>query len=456
MIRILILDDDKNFKLGLKESLEYENIDVSLADSILTANKQILTTKFDVYIFDISLGEISGVEYYSSLKTKGDNTPVIFMSSGASLSEVASGMRMGAFDFLEKPFSIEKMVSAIRLAFELQELKDQVSFYSSKDVDKNLAILGESTKFKQVMSLISKVAPTTSPVLITGQSGTGKELIAKKIHFESKRSAKPFIKVNCSALPENLIESELFGYEKGAFTGAISSKKGYFELANNGTIFLDEIGDMSLQAQVKVLRALQDKEIQKLGSEKIIKVDFRLIAATNKNLLQGVKEGWFREDLYYRINVYPVESIPLKERSEDIPLLANYFLKTFTDENGMPQKFIDAKVYEKLKTHNWPGNIRELKNMVERLAIVGRQTITLEDLLPILGGNDSTLIGKSKDLSSMSLKDFKDKAEREFIVQVLKKYQGSVSEAAEQLQIERTYLHKKINQFEIEKREYLI
>lgn len=451
MIRVLILDDDKNFKLGLKESLEYENIEVSLADSILTANKQILSCKFDVYIFDIRLGEISGVEYCSSLKAKGDNTPVIFMSSGASLSEVASGMRMGAFDFLEKPFSIEKMVSAIRLAFELQELKDQVSFYASKESDKSIAILGESVKFKQVMNLISKVAPTNSPVIITGQSGTGKELIAKKIHLESKRSNKPFIKVNCSALPENLIESELFGYEKGAFTGAVNSKKGYFELANNGTIFLDEIGDMSLQAQVKVLRALQDKEIQKLGSEKIIKVDFRLIAATNKNLLQGIKEGWFREDLYYRINVYPVESIPLQDRRDDIPLLAEYFLKSFIDDNGMPQKFIDSKVYEKLKSYNWPGNIRELKNMIERLAIVGRQTIILEDLSSIL--NPET---KIEDLSTMTLKDFKDKTEREFLVKVLKKHQGSVSEAAEQLQIERTYLHKKINQYEIQKKEYLI
>ncbi len=451
MIKVLILDDDKNFKLGLKESLEYENIHVSIAESIVAANKQILASKFDVYLFDISLGEISGVEYYASLKTKGDTTPVIFMSSGASLSEVASGMRMGAFDFLEKPFPIEKMTASINLAFELQELKDQVSFYNSKESSRHLSILGESARFKQVMGLISKVAPTMSPVLITGQSGTGKELIAKKIHRESKRALKPFIKVNCSALPENLIESELFGYEKGAFTGAMSAKKGYFELAHHGTIFLDEIGDMSLQAQVKVLRALQDKEIQKLGSEKIITLDFRLIAATNKDLLLGVKQGWFREDLYYRINVYPVESIPLKDRKEDIPLLAQYFLKAFTDENSMPAKFIDAKVYESLKNYDWPGNIRELKNMMERLAIVGRQTITVEDLAPIL--SKEVML---EDLQSLTLKDFKDKTERAFLVSVLKKNQGSVSEAAEQLQIERTYLHKKINQYEIQKREYLI
>jgi two-component system nitrogen regulation response regulator NtrX len=450
MIRVLILDDDKNFKLGLKESLEYDSIEVFLADSALNANKQILIQKFDVYIFDIRLPDISGVEFYASLKAKGDLTPVIFMSSGASLSEVAEGMRIGAFDFLEKPFSIEKIISSIKHAVELQELKDQIKFYSTKDTTDSLNILGDSPKFNALMSLVSKVAPTHSPVLITGESGTGKELVAKKIHFESKRANKPFIKVNCSALPENLIESELFGYEKGAFTGATNSKKGYFELAHNGTIFLDEVGDMSLQAQVKVLRALQDKEIQKLGSEKIIKIDFRLIAATNKNLEQGIKEGWFREDLYYRLNVYPIENIPLKDRKDDIPVLAQFFLKTFTDENGMPSKFIDINVFDRLKNYGWPGNIRELKNIIERLAIISRQTITEQDLDSVLKSPEPT-----RSFEGMNLKDFKDSMERDFIVSVLKQHSGSISEAAEQLQIERTYLHKKITQHDIKKKEYL-
>lgn len=460
-MRVLLVDDDKNLRLGLKMQLESNGMDVNVADTYQAALRAMTESDYNAYVLDIKLNDnLTGIELYNKIRSMNNQTPVIFISSGASLSEVAEGMRLGAFDFIEKPFAPDKLISAIRNANEIVSLKENLQFYNQKLLQEDQSIIGESKAVKDVISMIGKVAPTNSVVLITGESGTGKELVAKKICALSKRSSKPFIKVNCSSIPENLIESELFGYEKGAFTGAGNSKKGYFELAHQGTLFLDEVGDMNLSAQAKVLRALQEQEIQKLGSEKIIKVDVRIIAATNKDLVKGVKEGWFREDLYYRLNVFPVKNPPLRERKEDISKLAQFFLDKFIKENSMPAKMIDQNLYETLKTHDWPGNIRELKNAMERIAIIGRQRLVVSDFttltIPTSTTQSSSESVNYDDFDGMSLKEFKDKVEKRFIIESLKKHGGNIASCSEQLDIERTHLHKKIKAYDIKKRDYLV
>jgi len=448
-MNILLVDDDKNLRAGMKLSLEREGFFVTLADSFGAGLKQVLSKSFDVLVFDIKLGELTGLDLFNKIKQESNETPVIFISSGASLSEVAEVMRMGAFDFLEKPFSTEKLSSSIKNAVLIQDLQSRVLSLENEK-SSALEIIGDSPAFVSLMRQTTQVAKTNATVLITGENGSGKELIAQKIHNESLRKNRPLVKVNCSAIPENLIESELFGHEKGAFTGAEKAKKGYFELANGGTLFLDEIGDMSLSAQAKVLRALQDSEIQKVGSERILKVDVRLIAATNKNLKKGVGEGWFREDLFFRVNVFPLVSVPLRERASDIPLLASHFLNTYAASNALGKKTVDYRVFEKLKKHSWPGNIRELKNTMERLAIVSFGNIVEKDL----AGFFEVSVGSNEGMSQLSLKDFKEQSERKFLVKALVRAQGVISEAAKSLGIERTYLHKKISQHDIQKKEY--
>ncbi|MCO5114372.1 MAG: sigma-54 dependent transcriptional regulator [Bdellovibrionaceae bacterium] len=463
-MKILLVDDDKNLRLGIKLSLESEGFEVTAADTYEMALRLINEERgFEAYVLDIKLNaNLTGIELYQKVRALNDQTPVIFISSGASLSEVAEGMRLGAFDFLEKPFAPDKLIATLKNVQEISSLKEKLAFYNQTLLKDSDIIIGQSKAFQEVLNAVSQAAPTQSTILITGESGTGKELVAKRICALSKRSTKPFIKVNCSSIPENLIESELFGYEKGAFTGAISTKKGYFELAHQGTIFLDEIGDMNLSAQAKVLRALQEQEIQKLGSEKIIKVNVRVIAATNKDLQKGVAEGWFREDLFYRLNVFPIKTPALRQRKEDIAKLAQYFLETFIQENSMPKKIIDNKLYDRLKEYDWPGNIRELKNIMERIAITGKQRLVESDFLNLgflekshTKTNSRKSVNGFEDYGHFSLKSFKEDMEKRFIIESLKKHQGNIAACAVQLEIERTHLHKKIKQYQIQKREYL-
>jgi len=446
---IYIVDDDKNVRRSLQVSLQNSGFEVQVFHEPITAFNSIKERLPHILILDVKMGEISGIDLFRKILAEGLDVAVIFMSAHATTSEAVSAVKMGAFDFLEKPFAPEKLIITIEHCLELMAAKAELDDLRART--EGVEFLGQSKAFKDLLNDINKVAPTNSSVLITGESGTGKELIAKEIHRKSKASRGPFIKVNCSAIPENLIESELFGYNKGAFTGAEKTKKGYFELADGGSIFLDEIGEMSLNAQAKVLRAIQNMEIQRVGAEQVISVQVRIIAATNRDLKSEIKAKTFREDLYYRINVFPVHSPSLRERKSDIPLLAEYFLGEYTRINGIPPKFISPRVMEKLTAYSWPGNIRELKNLVERMAILSGQTLN-EAHLPI---PDTPIEEKVSD-AVMALKDYRNKVERAYIVHMLKKSDGNISEAAHRLNVERTYLHKKIQAYDIKKKEYFV
>lgn len=446
---VYLVDDDKNVRRSLQVALQNIGYQVQTFHEPMAAFNAIQEKSPDIAVLDVKLGDISGIDLFRKMLVNGIDTPVIFMSAHATASEAVSAVQMGAFDFLEKPFSPEKLIITIDRCLELKSAKAEIDELKSKT--EGISFLGRSQAFKDVLTDIQKVAATQSPVLITGESGTGKELIAREIHRNSRVSQGPFIKVNCAAIPENLIESELFGYNKGAFTGAEKGKKGFFELADGGTIFLDEIGEMSLNAQTKILRVLQSMEIQRLGSEQPTKITVRIITATNRNLKDEVTNKAFREDLYYRINVFPIHSPPLRDRKSDIPLLVEYFLSEYIRINGVPTKLVSASAMEKLKSYNWPGNIRELKNVVERMAILGGQTLDEQHII--------NLVEEKKRVSAsqvLALKDYRNQVEREYILHVLKQAGGNVSEAASLLQVERTYLHKKIQQYEIKKKEYFV
>lgn len=445
--RILIVDDDINVRKSLKVGLQNAGFSVATEPDPVIAAQKAKGEEFDVLVLDICLGELSGIDLYKKLRADGVTAPVIFMSGGASLTDAVRAVRMGAFDFLEKPFSAEKLSITIDRALEFSSIKTELK--KMRDTFAEDSFIGQSPGFKKLLQQIQKVAPTQSIVLIEGESGTGKELIARQVHTESKVARGPFIKVNCSAIPESLFESEFFGHEKGAFTGALNARKGFFEQAEDGTLLLDEVGELSLNSQAKLLRALQSSEIQRLGSEKTTTVRVRVIASTNRDLTVMVKNKTFREDLFFRLNVFAIRSIPLRERNKDIPLLVEFFLNHYLKINQMPHKILSPEVQKLLNEYPWPGNIRELKNAIERLTIVGGQTIVATDLPSYITnpGEKPTNYGKT-------LKEFRYGTEREFIIKTLVVNGGNISEAAQQLGIERTYLHKKIQQYKIKKKDY--
>ncbi len=454
-IKILVVDDEANVRRALQLALQNEGYTVHVCEHPIQAFRLLNTEPYDLAILDIRMEEISGIELFQKMLGSEILTPVIFVSGNASLSEAAQAVRSGAFDFIEKPFNSEKLAITVQRCLEFTALKTKVEAF--KQTTGTTEMIGHSKALQRVTQEIAKVARTQATVMIQGESGTGKELIARQIHDQSDRAKRPFVKVNCSAIPETLIESELFGFEKGAFTGATHTKRGYFEQAHFGTLFLDEIGDMALNAQAKVLRAIQNSEIQKLGSERTQPINIRLIAATNRDLKQDVADGRFREDLFYRLNVVPIQAAPLRERPEDISLLVAWFCRRYCASNGMKEKSFEPAVLDALRSYPWPGNIRELQNLVERLVIMGGSTISLGDLprhfLDQLGRTD---VAKSVEGEDLSLKDFRERSEREYLVSILKKTNGNISKAAEILQVERTHLHKKIAQYTIQKREYFL
>ncbi len=449
---IYIVDDDKNVRRSLQVGLENAGYAVQVFQDPITAFQAIKAQSPDLALFDVRMGEVSGIDLFRKLLNDGLEVPTIFMSGHASMTEAVAAVQMGAFDFLEKPFATEKLVITIERCLELQRIRAQVRDLQSKT--ETTEFIGSSAAFRSLRSEIEKVAATHSPVLITGESGTGKELIAREIHQLSRSAKGPFVKVNCAAIPENLIESELFGYQKGAFTGADRNKKGFFEQAHEGTIFLDEIGEMSLSAQAKVLRTLQSFEIHKLGSEQTQKVRVRVVAATNRNLDAAVVEKTFREDLLYRINVFPIHAPPLRERRTDIPQLVSHFLREYTRINSLPTKHVTPEALEKLSALPWPGNIRELKNKIERMAILGGQVLD-KNLIP---ESASSLANKTQseftNEEPESLKNHRRRLERQHIIHVLRTTDGNISEAAMKLDVERTYLHKKLLQYEIKKKDF--
>ncbi|WP_215226214.1 sigma-54-dependent transcriptional regulator [Echinicola shivajiensis] len=379
MQKILIIDDEKVIRSTLKEILEYENYEIFEAQDGVEGLKMIESQDFDLVLCDIKMPKMDGLEVIDKVSKMDKQPQFIMISAHGSIESAVEATKKGAFDFIPKPPDLNRLLLTVRNALDKNNLVTETKVLKKK-LSKKLDMVGESEAISQVKETIEKVAPTDARVLITGPNGTGKELVAHWLHQKSNRSSAPFIAVNCAAIPSELIESELFGHEKGAFTSANKQRQGKFEQANGGTIFLDEIGDMSLSAQAKVLRALQEHKITRVGGDKDIKVDVRVLAATNKDLKKEIEENNFREDLYHRLSVILIQVPALKERKEDIPLLVDRFLSDIAKEYGTSKKDIDKEAIEQLQQFPWTGNIRELRNVVERLVILCNQKITLEDI----------------------------------------------------------------------------
>lgn len=379
MKRILIIDDEPAIRRTLRDILEMEQYGIDEAENAVQALKKIESQSFDVILCDIKMPGMDGLEL---LKKMGEitNAPVIMISGHGTIDNVVEALKLGAFDYIQKPLDLNRLLVSIRNALDRQSLIQETQRLRRKAGEKTYQMVGQSAAMKQVREMIVRVAPTDARVLICGENGTGKELVARAIHQNSKRAGGPFVEVNCAAIPSELIESQLFGHEKGSFTSAIKTRKGDFELADGGTLFLDEIGDMSLSAQAKVLRALQENKITRVGGEKEIPVNVRVIAATNKNLEEEIRKGNFREDLYHRLSVIIIHVPPLRERLEDIPLLVEHFVTEICQSEGKPLAHFEPDAIEQLKTYPWTGNIRELRNVVERLLILCGTTITRADV----------------------------------------------------------------------------
>ncbi len=377
---ILVVDDEKNIRLMLRRTLEDEGYAVVEAESAEKALEVLAVEPADLGVFDIRLPGMDGLALLSKARELWRELPVIVISGHADKSDVVDAMKRGAVDFLDKPPDRERVLVSVKNALDRRALETKVQTLSARDRRFDDEMLGESPAMRRLREDIGKVAPTSGRVLVLGESGSGKELVAAEVHRQSKRAQGPFVKVNCAAIPSELIESELFGHEKGSFSGAAARRRGQFEVAHGGTLFLDEIGDMSSSAQAKVLRALQTGEITRVGSERAIAVDVRVIAATNKDLEAEVREGNFREDLFFRLNVVPIRVPALRERLEDVPLLAERFFQLAVRENGVRPKPVDPAVYGRLGSYRWPGNVRELRNVCERMVIMSGDRIGLADV----------------------------------------------------------------------------
>jgi two-component system nitrogen regulation response regulator NtrX len=380
MPKILVIDDEKSIRNTLKEILSYEHYEVHEASDGLEGIKMAEKEKYDVVLCDIKMPKMDGLEALEKLLEKNNDVPVVMISGHGTVETAVEALKKGAFDYISKPLDLNRMLVTIRNAMERNSLITETKTLKRK-IYKTSEMIGESEGIKKVKEMIERVAPTEARVLITGENGTGKELVARWMHEKSPRAGAPLVEVNCAAIPSELIESELFGHEKGSFTSAIKQRLGKFEMANGGTIFMDEIGDMSLSAQAKVLRALQENKITRVGGEKEFAVDVRVFAATNKDLQKEIEKGNFREDLYHRLSVIVIHVPALNDRKDDIPLLADHFLKEICTDYSMPGKTFSPKAYEELKKINWTGNIRELRNIVERLIILCDKTITDNDVI---------------------------------------------------------------------------
>jgi len=384
MSRILIIDDEKSIRHSLKEILEYENYKVDEAPDGIEGIKMAEKEKYDIIFCDIKMPRMDGIEVLENLQSKFPEVPVVLISGHGNIDTAVEAIRKGAFDFIAKPLDLNRILITVRNALDRTVLVKETKTLKRK-MSRTNEMIGESEGIRKIKDMIDRVAPTDARVMITGSNGTGKELVARWIHEKSSRNSMPLIEVNCAAIPSELIESELFGHEKGAFTSAIKTRSGKFEQANGGTIFLDEIGDMSLSAQAKVLRALQENRITRVGGEKDFPVDVRIIAATNKDLKSEIEKNNFREDLYHRLSVILIHVPSLDDRKEDIPVLTNYFLKEIADDYKSPAKEIAPDAIEQLQKKSWTGNIRELRNVVERLVILGGKTITKDDVINYVG-----------------------------------------------------------------------
>lgn len=379
MAKILVIDDERSIRNTLKDILEFEKHEVTLAGDGKAGLEAAQNENFDIIFSDIKMPEMDGIELLTLLKEKEIEAPVVMISGHGNIETAVECIKKGAFDFIEKPIDLNRLLITVRNALDKNTLVTETKTLKKK-IAKRHQMIGASQSIDKVRGMIDKVAPTDARVLITGENGTGKEVVARLLYEQSNRTNAPFVEVNCAAIPSELIESELFGHEKGAFTSAIKQRIGKFEQADNGTIFLDEIGDMSLSAQTKVLRVLQESELTRVGSDKSIKVNVRVLAATNKNLKKEIEAGNFREDLFHRLNVIPIQVPSLDERKEDIPLLVSHFCELICNEQGIQLKKFESDAIQSLQLRSWTGNIRELRNVVERLIILGGKTISKEDV----------------------------------------------------------------------------
>jgi|TARA_B110000046_G_scaffold2311_1_gene2524 DNA-binding NtrC family response regulator len=382
MAKILVIDDEKSIRNALKDVLEYEGHIIEEAEDGMAGIIMVRKTNYDLVLCDVKMPKLDGLEFLEMAFESRPDLNVIMISGHGNIETAVEAIKKGAYDYLAKPLDLNRLLVIVRNGLEKEKLvKETQTLRKKVQSFKGGSIIGESNAIKEVHEMIAKVAPTSARVLITGSNGSGKELVAREIHNKSRRKKLPFVEVNCAAIPSELIESELFGHEKGAFTSAIKTKKGKFEQAQNGTLFLDEIGDMSLSAQAKVLRALQEHKISRVGSEKDIKVDVRVLAATNKNLLEEIAKENFREDLFHRLSVILIKVPSLNDRKTDIKLLSNHFVKVICNEMGMPEKTLSEDALKKLEETNWTGNIRELRNIIERLIILCNDKIEGNDII---------------------------------------------------------------------------
>ena len=451
MPKILIVDDEKAIRRTLKEILEYEKYDIEEAEDGEIGLEKIEKNNYDVIILDVKMPKKDGIEVLTEMQQKGIDTPVIVLSGHGNIETAVEAVKKGAFDYIPKPPDLNRLLITVRNAMDKVSLVTETKILKKK-IAKSKDIVGESNPIVRIKETIAKVAPTEARVLITGDNGSGKELVARWLHEQSNRSNGPLVEVNCAAIPSELIESELFGHEKGAFTSAIKQRIGKFEQANGGTLFLDEIGDMSLSAQAKVLRALQENKITKVGGDKEEKVDVRVVAATNKDLLKEVEENRFRMDLYHRLSVILIHVPSLNERTDDIPVLADHFLNEICSDYGIPVKKIEKDALESLQARNWTGNIRELRNVVERLVIMSEKTITKQDVIDY-SGPSSKAENKGIDFDKFAnLQQLNDYVERSFIENKLDKNSWNTSKTADDIGMSKKALEEKLESLGLKKR----
>ncbi len=447
--RILVIDDESAIRDSLKMILEYEGYDVQGAATGQDGLTLVDRDPPDLALLDIKMAGMDGLEVLQRLKAGHDALPVVMISGHATVATAVEATKLGAFDFIEKPLSTERVLVTVRNALDRLRLVDEnITLRKAQEVRHQL--VGDSGALRGVLDAVKRAAPTTATVLITGESGVGKELVARAIHRNSLRARERFVQVNCAAIPDDLIESELFGHERGSFTGATEKQVGKFEQADHGTIFLDEVGDMSLKTQAKVLRVLQEGEVERLGSARTIKVDVRVIAATNKRLEEEVEKGNFREDLYFRLNVIPIHVPPLRERSDDVPVLVRHFLDLAARENNLRPKKMSEAAMGALQRYRWRGNIRELRNTIERLVIMTPgDVVEVADLPAAVRVDGGVRVPDNDAVQVATLREHKEVAERAFLVQKLRETNWNISKTADLIDTPRSNLYKKLEQYRI-------
>ncbi len=447
--RVLVIDDEAAIRDSMRMILEYEGYECLGAATGQDGLAQVERESPDLVFLDIKMPGMDGLEVLQRLKALDEAPPVVIISGHGTTSTAVEATKLGAFDFIDKPLARERVLLAIRNALAESRLKDE-NRSLKKAAEARHQLVGESPTLKQVTEAVRRAAPTNATVLLHGESGVGKELVARAIHRNSLRSRERFVQVNCAAIPDDLIESELFGHEKGSFTGATEKQIGKFEQADRGTIFLDEVGDMSLKTQAKVLRVLQEGEVERLGSARTIKVDVRVLAATNKNLEEEIQRGSFREDLYFRLAVIPIHVPPLRDRAEDIPLLVRHFTDLLSKEHNLKPKRVTAQAMDLLQKYRWKGNIRELRNTIERLMIMaGGDHIDADDLPEAFRFDHSSRVPDNGSEKPGTLKEFKENAERAFLVEKLRESGWNISRTAELIGTPRSNLYKKLEQYGI-------